>query len=241
MVPQLAFLVSMAVTGKSLVSQATFNAARYKPATQSSEFSSISGAEKAVDGNYDPEFRNYSCASTGNYDLAPWWSVDLGRDYHVTSVRITNRLSSGSRLHDVTITVTKETSATPTVCGHYPGAVANGANVTVTCGKFTLGRYVKISKPASAFNDLLTVCEVEVMVVKSHVTLQRLVGKKSNQGSGTVSMETTLPDCAHACLHSDSCLAVNYSSASSQCQLLTTAAHSDAISAEEWSLYVVLP
>ncbi|XP_046544120.1 fucolectin-6-like isoform X4 [Haliotis rubra] len=142
----LSCLASMAVPGFSF---STFNAARYKPANQSSVYAEYTSADKAVDGNYDPIFRNKSCASTTNDDLAPWWSVDLGREYHVTSVRITNRLYFGNRLHDVTITVMKETSATPTVCGQYPGAAADGANVTVTCADLTLGRYVQISKPAT--------------------------------------------------------------------------------------------
>ncbi|XP_067650964.1 fucolectin-like [Haliotis asinina] len=233
----------MTVTGLSL---STFNAAPFKPASQSSVYKEYSGdytAEKAVDGNYDPVFTNKSCACTAANDLAPWWRVDLGQEYHVTSVRITNRLNVGYRLHDVNITVMKETDATPTLCGHYPGAVANGANITVTCSNLTLGRYVKISKPATGGHDHLTICEVEVLVVeRSRLTLQRLVGKKSSHGpNGIVSMETTLPDCAHACLHSNSCVGVNYSSASSRCQLLTTTADSDAISDEEWSVYVLLP
>ncbi|XP_046544118.1 fucolectin-1-like isoform X2 [Haliotis rubra] len=234
----LSCLASMAVPGFSF---STFNAARYKPASQSSVYNVHTTAEKAVDGNYDPLFGK-SCACTGIDDQAPWWSVDLGREYHVTSVRITNRNYYGYRLHDFTVTVMKDKSATPTVCGQYPGAAADGANVTVTCANLTLGRYVNISKPATESHDLLTLCEVEVMVLnRSRMTFQRLVGKKSSQESGIVSMETTLPDCVHACLHSDSCVGVNYSSGSSQCQLLTTTAHTDVVIYYEWSLYVVMP
>ncbi|XP_071089208.1 fucolectin-1-like [Haliotis cracherodii] len=233
-------LICLAITAVTVVSCSTFNVALYKPASQSSLYNNASTADKAVDGNYDPVFGN-SCASTRHFDREPWWRVDLGRMYHVTSVGITNRNHVGDRLHDLTVTVMEETSATPTVCGEYPGAVPDGANITVTCYYLTWGRYVTVSKPSTHEFDILTLCEVEVMVVdRSRMTLQRLVGKQSSQGGSIVSMETTLPDCAHVCKHSDGCMGLNYRPQSSQCQLLTSTVHTDAPVNHSWSLYVIM-
>eukprot|EP00662_Eupelagonemidae_sp_cell21_P057652 gene57652-biopygen89352 len=53
------------------------------------------GSERAVDGNTDPSFSGNSCTSTVDAhrrgEADPWWRVDLGEQYYVCTVRITNR------------------------------------------------------------------------------------------------------------------------------------------------------
>ena len=61
-----------------------------KPAWQSSDFSASTPASLAVDGNADTIMSHGSCSQT-NADPYAWWAVDLGAEYSVESVAITNR------------------------------------------------------------------------------------------------------------------------------------------------------
>ena len=63
-----------------------------RPAWQSSTYPHSYGptADKAVDGNSASNFNGKSCTHT-NEELRPWWAVDLGAEYLVTDVLITNR------------------------------------------------------------------------------------------------------------------------------------------------------
>ena len=47
-------------------------------------------AQHAVDGNRNSILSGGSCTHT-NADWNPWWRVDLGEEYEVTRVSITNR------------------------------------------------------------------------------------------------------------------------------------------------------
>ena len=49
------------------------------------------GASKAVDGNHNTHFFGGSCSHTGVGDANPWWYVDLGQQYRIESVALTNR------------------------------------------------------------------------------------------------------------------------------------------------------
>ena len=60
-----------------------------KPAYQSSTLYGAT-ADKAVDGNEDTDYNRWSCTLTNN-DFQPWWLVDLGAEYLVSEVVITNR------------------------------------------------------------------------------------------------------------------------------------------------------
>ena len=69
------------------------NLALNKPAWQSSIYSSQhenATADKAVDGNAANNFNGKSCTHT-NEEQRPWWVVDLGAEYLVSDVVITNR------------------------------------------------------------------------------------------------------------------------------------------------------
>ena len=60
-----------------------------KPAYQSSTYEDCT-ADKAVDGNEANNFYHKSCSCTNN-DFQPWWLVDLGAEYLVSEIVITNR------------------------------------------------------------------------------------------------------------------------------------------------------
>lgn len=47
-------------------------------------------AYKAVDGNGDSNFKGSSCTLT-QPEAQPWWVVDLGDVYQISTVTITNR------------------------------------------------------------------------------------------------------------------------------------------------------
>lgn len=65
-----------------------------------------SSTERAVDGNMDMDWSGMSCTETDGQD--PWWRVDLGRDYYVSSVKIYNRVDCcGDRLRNFEIRVGK--------------------------------------------------------------------------------------------------------------------------------------
>ena len=47
-------------------------------------------SSNAVDGNRHPDYAEKSCVQT-DFQMEPWWIVDLQDDFYVTSVVITNR------------------------------------------------------------------------------------------------------------------------------------------------------
>ena len=47
-------------------------------------------SSRAVDGNRDPRWSQYSCTHTGTAN-DPFWVVDLGRNFRISHVTITNR------------------------------------------------------------------------------------------------------------------------------------------------------
>ena len=76
----------------------TENVALGKPASQSGTHLPYSTADKAVDGDRNPSFKDESCVHTDtlklsgeNYNKSAWWQVDLGASYDVYEVIITNR------------------------------------------------------------------------------------------------------------------------------------------------------
>ena len=50
-------------------------------------------AYRAVDGNLNPDLNQDSCVHPVSYNgQDPWWQVDLGAQFVIVSVNITNRL-----------------------------------------------------------------------------------------------------------------------------------------------------
>ena len=66
-------------------------------AFQSSMWDYQYNASLAVDGNTDGNFRvTYTCTAT-DYELSPWWAVDMGTTRHVDAVQISNRVDAHSK------------------------------------------------------------------------------------------------------------------------------------------------
>ena len=70
------------------------NLALNKPAYQiSTAYGGI--ASRAVDGSREPDYwRGLSCTITG-YAMSPWWMVDLGKNYNIGYITVTNRDMNG--------------------------------------------------------------------------------------------------------------------------------------------------
>ena len=86
----------------------TVDAALYKRTSQSSTFIAHNvpfSANKAVDGGKGTHLFDGSCTHT-KYEEGPWWEVDLGFNYNITGVEITNRGDCcGDRLKNFNVTV----------------------------------------------------------------------------------------------------------------------------------------
>ncbi|CAM4630528.1 unnamed protein product [Leuciscus chuanchicus] len=119
------------------------------------------GAQNAVDGNRNSNLHHGSCTHT-HADKDPWWRVDLGEEYKVTRVSITNRGDCcAERINGAQIRI-----------GNSLENNGNNNELTVTVvsipagGTETFkfkpikGQYVNIIIPGR--NEYLHLCEVEV-------------------------------------------------------------------------------
>ncbi|XP_025107905.1 receptor-type tyrosine-protein phosphatase kappa-like isoform X3 [Pomacea canaliculata] len=136
------------------------NVAFGKTASMSSQYSGGDGTSgpacMAVNGNrshtivFNDPGRN--CIHTAVSENTPWWSVDLGTSFTITSVTIYNRDGSSDRLNGVTLYVDQQQCDT----------VKNGNQlvVNVTCSPPVRGQNVILRKNT----NLLQFCELEVWV-----------------------------------------------------------------------------
>ncbi|XP_033012060.1 fucolectin-like [Lacerta agilis] len=144
------------------------NLARGRPACQSSTYlhPRDPSAGKAVDGNSDGVFFHGSCTHTNSED-GPWWYVDLGEQYYISSVVVKNRLDCcGSRLLGAQIrvgdSVADHGQSNPLYCGKITD-YGRGSISTFHCQGMK-GRYVSVNHPGEP--AILTLCEVEVYGTK---------------------------------------------------------------------------
>ncbi|XP_067656379.1 fucolectin-like [Haliotis asinina] len=150
------------------------NLALNKPAWMSSVYAAgsvSSAAENSVDGHLGTNWFHGVCSSTADNDRSPWIVIDLLSQYEVHNVTIYNRGDDvPERLHDFVIEIYRTnpsncSAATPTICKAYVGVF--GLTGNVQCESAVLGRFVRIWKPTtSQYQDLLTVCEIEVYGIR---------------------------------------------------------------------------
>ncbi|XP_026117572.1 fucolectin-5-like [Carassius auratus] len=139
---------------------APMNLALKGTAVQSSTYSTW-GASNAIDGiRYAPGLAS-SCSHT-EYDLSPWWRLDLLDSYHIYNVTITNRADCCSeRMTGVEIRIgnsLENNGNNNPRCG-VTSLVPAGSSVSFSCGGME-GRYVNMYLPN--IQEYLTLCEVEV-------------------------------------------------------------------------------
>jgi alpha-L-fucosidase 2 len=140
------------------------NAARSKPATQSS--TAFNGAaSRAVDGNTDGTYSAGSVTHTDFQDQ-PWWQVDLGEAHDIDQIAIWNRTDCCSdRLTDFYVLVSEEPFVSGSLAdvldqegvwvGHHPDEAGRPTLIDVAVA----GQYVRVQL---AGNNALSLAEVQV-------------------------------------------------------------------------------
>jgi len=135
------------------------NAARGMPAEQSSTLRGGS-ADRAVDGHTNTDFKDNSCTHT-EYELKPWWKVDLGKTHIVSAVDIWNRGDCcGSRLKNFEVRVGNNGAmwTASQKCGER-WEIPEGEHKRIGCNKAE-GRFAWV---VLMERDSLTLCEVRVI------------------------------------------------------------------------------
>uniref|UniRef100_A0A3P9ADP9 Fucolectin tachylectin-4 pentraxin-1 domain-containing protein n=1 Tax=Esox lucius TaxID=8010 RepID=A0A3P9ADP9_ESOLU len=143
-----------------LKSKIKVNLALNGVAVQSSPYGGVQ-ASNAIDGERTSHYYSGSCTHTQE-DTNPWWRVDLGDVYRVTTVMITNRKDCcAERLNGAELRIGNSlenngtTNSRCAVISHIPA----GETKAFQC-KDMEGRYVVVVIPGRA--EWLTLCEVEV-------------------------------------------------------------------------------
>lgn len=145
-----------------------------KSARQSSDWdNTYAGAEKAVDGNTDGNFKIGNTANTITHtrdEDSPWWEVDLGSVHEIGYIYIWNRLDCcWERLQDFTVAVSEEpfgdeikgSSDKVSVYGPfspwYRGRKSNKVDINAR------GRYVRITLVKGDKPRPLSITEVQIL------------------------------------------------------------------------------
>uniref|UniRef100_A0ABM0MTL4 Pentraxin fusion protein-like n=1 Tax=Saccoglossus kowalevskii TaxID=10224 RepID=A0ABM0MTL4_SACKO len=160
------------------------NVAIGKTATQSSDWSASYPASNAVDGNTHTNWNSGSCTSTKDNQNA-WWKVDLGGNYLVHEVIVTNRLDCcETRILNAEIRVgLSDDISVNSQCGEkITSSQTSQANIHIQCNSPIVGRYVSMQLVDRS--DLLNFCEMQVMAEGSQPALVNVaIGKTATQSS----------------------------------------------------------
>ncbi|XP_039662036.1 uncharacterized protein LOC120562388 isoform X2 [Perca fluviatilis] len=144
------------------------NIARGGNVTQSSLYEK-EVPERAIDGNRASNLREGSCTHT-DYDLKPWWRLDLLKTYQINNVTITNRGDCCAwRINGAEIRIgnsLNDNGNDNPRCAVI-SSMAAGTSQTFVCNGME-GRYVNIVIPGR--QEYLTLCEVEVTGQPSGIT-----------------------------------------------------------------------
>lgn len=139
------------------------NLALGKSATESSFYPNEynTGPKAATDGIRSCNWTVGSCTHT-DYQMNPWWQVDLEKQVFIKRVVIWNRADCcGQKLHSIVITVKKEDNSAGEICGRFEGPSTSGAIETIHCANDVYGRFLKIQIQSGSVS-VLSLCEVEI-------------------------------------------------------------------------------
>ncbi|XP_065051247.1 uncharacterized protein LOC135680930 isoform X2 [Rhopilema esculentum] len=142
----------------------TGNLARGKPTAQSSTYPG-GQPSKAVDGNKNPNWNGRSCTHT-QLQQGAWWRVDLGKQYSVGKVTLTNRGDAAwTRLSnfDVRVGNVDKKPKANRLCDRVRGTMQKGETRDILCVQPVRGHLVFVVLNGRSF---LTLCEVDVMAIK---------------------------------------------------------------------------
>ena len=70
-------------------------------------------ASRAVDGNTNARFGGGSCTHTARYQPSPWWMVDLGDHYTISSMHVYNRDFGGKCVFNIELKMSVTTDGLP--------------------------------------------------------------------------------------------------------------------------------
>ncbi|MEP7268555.1 MAG: discoidin domain-containing protein, partial [Saprospiraceae bacterium] len=162
-------------TACSLVCPSPINISQGKSASQSSNFNGANSypASMAVDGVVNSSNFNHT-----GYELQPWWQVDLGNTFTVSSIQITNRTGCSAcagRTKHFRVFV----SASPIASFNTGGSVYEYNSTGLTDGQVITinglnnnGRYVRVWADNGSSNQPLHLAEVAVMGCSSTTSCQ---------------------------------------------------------------------
>ncbi|XP_070537457.1 uncharacterized protein [Ptychodera flava] len=187
-----------------------WNLASDKIASQSSIYA-YGSAIKAIDGDKTNDYSGRSCTHTQK-EYQPWWKVDLGGEYEIHKVIITNRADCcGDRLYGAVVRVGNNDAITNnTQCGQTiaTGNVNSQGVAAVEC--FLQGRFVSVQLENR--EEYLSLCELEVMgqdiaeelsnvaygkPAEQSSTYYEHVASRAVDGNENFALET-----GHSCIHS---------------------------------------
>ena len=140
------------------------NIAKGKPTSQSS--TGWNGPSSlAVDGNFNTNYGGKSCTHTKKQQGA-WWRVDLGKQFTIQKVAITNRgdcCHNILRKFDIRIGDSggncSQDANSNALCVRVVGSLGKSETRKFVCRKPLRGRYVYVK---SNIKEYLTLCEVQV-------------------------------------------------------------------------------
>jgi len=161
-------VVAFIILSSLTQANAEVNLALGRPAWQSSvQGGGVPG--KAVDGNTDGAWSQNTCTQTNMTDPDPWWAVDLGGTYELSSIVIYNRGDCCvERLKGISVAVTNdnemliEGDADLNEYAQCGGLVTQTRTNIIECAAGSVGRYVYIYYPQVPKDAVLNLCEVEI-------------------------------------------------------------------------------
>ncbi|XP_050992944.1 uncharacterized protein LOC127181948 [Labeo rohita] len=158
-------ILLLTLSSELCIADWTENLALGGKTVQSSTYDSRGTAQRAVDGNRNSDYHQSSCTHT-QFELNPWWRVDLKDVYSVSRVIITNRGDCCQERiigAEIRIGNSLENNGNNNELVSVIKCTPYEATQTFEF-KPTKGRYVNIVVPGS--QKVLTLCEVEVFAVK---------------------------------------------------------------------------
>jgi hypothetical protein len=138
------------------------NLALGKPCKQSSIYYGTGidqGANCAVDGKIEPDKDPYYMIHT-NIEDNPWWQVDLGKVFSLTSIRLHNRINAGERAKFIQTFISQDGRTWEKVYAHN-GSMWKTLNINVN------DKQVRFVKVQLADRNYLHLFEVEVFGYKN--------------------------------------------------------------------------
>uniref|UniRef100_A0A2C9LUG0 Apple domain-containing protein n=1 Tax=Biomphalaria glabrata TaxID=6526 RepID=A0A2C9LUG0_BIOGL len=211
-----------------------YNAARFKPSSQSSNYENYY-SYLGVDGDYNGAVLSGHCMHTG-FERTPWWIVDLLGQFDVQQIKLYNRNEdyiSAIRVKNFILDIfdedPRQLANFPNITGHLCYNQTDPLETTpllVNCRTSILGRYIRLSMTTDV-NNPLHICEMEVLVGSSIYELINFDKLMNTKLVDTPMAQVQLSNsffCVRECLQrrmSTYCTAVNWITSTRSCQLFS--------------------